>query len=72
MQKYETISLTSYDHLENTLEIYIILIFRNICVWDRIYCYETSNWNVELTWSFSVVSILVRFNSSLPSFTNIW
>lgn len=23
MQKYETISLTSYDHLENTLEIYI-------------------------------------------------
>lgn len=22
MQKYETISLTSYDHLENTLEIY--------------------------------------------------
>ncbi len=66
MQKYEIISLTLYDHLENTLEIYIYSYIQ------KYLCLRTPNWNVELAWSFSVVSILLRYNSSLPSFTNIW
>lgn len=57
MQKYETISLISYDHLENTLEIYIYSYIQKYLCLNSIHCYETgkSNWNVELTWSISIV-----------------